>query len=232
MLDHKVDFALLLYDEFNGSAIADASVLFRCDGRMVTPLRKKEGFYVFRGLGTAEINVEISRPHYHKKQKRILRNRLDPGNPVARARLMREHPGAFADCEWLHGNGPPNSEVLAFMQEEQMKLQVGEEDKSRLTVLGYATGNLVGRRFALDKKNGGTFLITRMLTPGVYLADRALPFSPKDARPIIWAYLSRSGTDGKYHIPVEKGRTSGISDTVFYDRGRGEWVCASAMARE
>ena len=231
MLDHKVDFALLLYDEFDGSAIADASVLFRCDGRMVTPLRKKEGFYVFCGLGGAEISVEISRPHYHKKQKRILKNRLDPGNPVVRARLMREYPGTFADCEWLHGDGPPNSEVLAFTQEEQIKLQVGEEDKSRLTVLGYATGNLVGRRFAPDKKSGDTFLITRMLAPGVYLADRALPFSPKGARPVIRAYLSRSGTDGRYHIPVEKGRGGGVSDTAFYDRGREEWVCASAMAR-
>ena len=55
LLAAKVDFALLLYDEFDGAAINDANVVFRFEGRLVTPLRKREGFYVFRGLGLPEI---------------------------------------------------------------------------------------------------------------------------------------------------------------------------------
>jgi len=220
LLDFKVAFALLLYDEFDGSAITDASVLFRCDGRIVTPLRKKEGFYVFRGLDQPEIELEISRPHYHTKNKRVIKNCLDPGYPVERERLLRQYPGRFSDCEWLHGDCPPNSEVLAFSEDEQARLQAGDDGKNQLTILGCAAGRLVGRRLALEKKSGETFLLTRMAAPGVYLTDRELASAPKGAWPVIRAYLSQSGSDGRYHIPVERGVSGRPTDLAY--RGRGK----------
>jgi hypothetical protein len=229
LLDFQVDFALLLYDEFNGFAITDASVLFYHEGRILTPLRKREGFYVFRGLGIPEIDIEIRRPHYHPAHKRILKSCLDPGYPVEKVRLMRQHPGTFSDCDWFHGNAPPEREVLAFAGEE-LKAGVGEE-RNRITILGQSAGRLLGRRFAPEKGKGETFLLTSLLAPGIYQADKELPASKKGAFSIVRAYLSRSGSDGWYHIPVEYGHSENITATAYDEGGRGKWVYASATVR-
>ena len=221
MLTVKADFALLLYDEFNGSPINDANVIFRHEGRGVMPIRKREGFYVFCGLGGEETELEIVRPHYKKKTKRIYKNRLDPGNPIVHVRLLREYPGNFSDCEWLDVSSPPNSKVFALSGVEmQIKQQSG--DHSLLTVLGSTSAMLVGRRFAPDVKNGETFVITRMTAPGVYLTNREVPISNK-AR-IARAYLSESGPDGRCMIPVEHGQK--VAGTAYFDGRKSKWVYA------
>ena len=205
MLDFKVDFALLLYDEFDGSAISDSNVVFRHEGKIITPLRKGDGFYVFCGIDRPEIEIAINRPHYHRKLKRVIKTRLDPGYPVVSVRLTREYPGNFSDCQWLHGTGPPNSEVLAFWEDERLRLQSADEATSKLTIPRYVTGGLVGRRFTMSMKSGETFILTRMTAPGIYLADRKLPAPLSSGQPIIRAYRSVSGADGSYHIPIEHG---------------------------
>jgi hypothetical protein len=229
LLDFKVDFALLLNDEFDGAPITDANVLFLHDGRIVTPLRKREGFYVFLGLGQPEIALKISRPHYHSVFKRVIKSGLDPGNPVEWVRLRRAYSDVFSDCDWLHGRAPPGAEVLAFSKEE-LKLQIGEE-QNRLTLLGQTAGRLLGRRFALTEKNPETFLLTQSPAPGVYLSDKALDAPRGFAQSAIRAYLSKSGSDGCYHIPIEHGQSEKISGTAYYDRGKEQWVFASATAR-
>jgi hypothetical protein len=220
----NVDFALLLSDEFDGSPIADPSVLFRHGGRLVTPIRKREGFYVFCGLGGKDIELEISRPHYFKLRRRIVENCLDPGNPVETVRLTRRYPGNFTGCEWVEGEAPPRSEVIAFAKEE-VRLQPGEE-KNRLTILGQRAGRLIGRRFAFKGKPFETFLLKGMPAPGVFLADRNLdePAETGAERSLLRAYLSRTGCDGRYHIPVEAGRAGKITGAAYYDGGEGKWV--------
>jgi hypothetical protein len=217
----KIDFALLLYDEFDGSPISDANILFRHEGRILPPIRKSDGFYVFCGLGIPEIELEISRPHYRKKTKRIYTNRLDPGNPVEHIRLMREGPGNFSDCQWLHTSCPPNSKVFAVCGVE-MQIKQQENDKRLLVIPGSTAAMLVGRRFVPDVKNGETFIITQMVTPGVYLTSRDIPVLSKAARHIARVYLSESDSDGSCRIPVEHGQE--IADTAYYDGGKKKWV--------
>jgi hypothetical protein len=229
LLDFKVDFALLLYDEFDGSPITDPSVLFRYEGRLITPLRKREGFYVFRGLDLPEIELEICRPHYHIQHKKIRKSDLDPHYPVEKVRLARTYPGVYSDCAWIHGNAPPHAAVLAFAGEE-LKAQIGEEP-NRITILGQTAGRLLGRRFAPEKGKGETFLLTSILAPGIYQTDRELPASKKGAFSIVRAYLSRTDPDGSYHIPVEYGHSELIRATAYEKGGNGKWVYASAMVR-
>jgi hypothetical protein len=223
MFDFKVGFALLLYDEFDGAPINDENVLFRHEGRIVTPLRKREGFYVFRDFGEAQTELEISRPHYRKKIKRIVKSDLEPGNPVMHTRLHRAHPGNFADNEWLCGNCPPNSEVIAFSRDKRKVKKHGEDS---LAILGGTAAALIGRRFAFDTKSGETFLLIRMTAPGIYLTGKNIHVSSSEAPGnIVRVYRSKSGPDGRYHIPVEFGQCENISGTAYYDRGKSKWVC-------
>jgi hypothetical protein len=225
-----VDFALLLYDEFDGASINDESVVFRHGGKIVTPLRKPEGYYVFAGLLGDAPELLITRPHYRSQHKRIIKSRLDPGFPVERARLRRNYPGNFADCEWLTGTTPPDSEVMAFAKED-VRLQAAET-ADRLTIPGKAAGLLLGRRFAFELSPTETFLLVGMAAPGVYTAEYAgtpqIPRDPKAA--LLRVYLTNSGPTGRYHIPVEPGQKERLTGTAYYDRGERQWVFASVPA--
>ncbi|MCL2056101.1 MAG: hypothetical protein FWH02_02650 [Oscillospiraceae bacterium] len=227
MIDFKVSFALLLYDEFDGAPITDPSVIFRWDGRLVTPLRKREGFYVFRGLEPNRAELEIERPHFHKTREYVDPGGLDPGYPVVRVRLARKFPGTFSDCEWLEGEYPEGCDVMAFAEEARARFSAPEED--RVTVLNCPAALLIGRRFSLRPEKADTFLLTQSPAPGVYLADKKLPGSVKQV--YYRAYLSKCGPDGRYHIPVEFGQIGKITGTAFYDKGVGKWVYASATGR-
>lgn len=234
MLDFKVDFALLLYDEFDGAPSTDANILFRHEGRIVTPLRKREGFYVFRGLDVPDAELEINRPHYHKKRKHVIKNGLDPGYPVVRARLLREYPGTFSDCEWLHGSCPPDSTVLALAEEEGLRLGSLEQDETgaKISLPGYGTRRLSGRRFTLNPKSGETFIISEMLSPGVYRIDKTPAGAYKSGCSIYRAYLSRGSPDGHYSLPVEKGHSGRITKAAYFDEENGKWVYVSATAHK
>ncbi len=228
MLVGSVDFALLLYDEFNGAAIADAGVLFRRGGSIVTPLRKREGFYVFRGLEGNEVELAIGRPHYLPMTVLIDKSRLPPGNPVESLRLRRAYPGTFADCEWLHGEGPPDADVLALAPLEA-RVQAGEGYDS-LTILGLPAGLLLGRRFALEHAPAESFLLVETPTPGVYRANQPLAVGAGQAPGLLRAYLSQCGPNGRYHIPVEPGHSGSITG-IAAERGEGIWDFAFATAR-
>jgi len=229
MPDVTIDFALLLYDDFDGTPIRDANIIFRHEGRIVTPLRKREGFYVFCNLSGSEPELEINRPHYHRKLKRIIKNRLDPGNPVVSIRLIRKYPGNFSDCDWLHGTGPPGGGVCAVSSVEiPIRQQTGDDGACLLSILGSTAARLVGKRFAVDAKSGETFLITRMTAPGMYLVQGAFPTAPKAARHMMRAYLSRIGSDGCWQIPVEFGHNDAMAGMVYHnDGGDSQWDSVS-----
>ena len=229
MLATKVDFALLLYDEFDGSAINDANVVFRHKGRLATPLRKREGFYVFRGIGLAEVELEISRPHYKTEKVSILKSRLDKESPVERIRLLREYPGNFPDCDWVSIRCPPDVAALVFTEENELKTgpPVLEEDGAKISLMGYKPGRLLGRRYALNMKDGLTFVVEKLIAPGVYGIDRAPAGKPGSGKMLYRAGLSRSGPDGCCRIPLEQGGRYRVAGAAYWDKEESKWVSVS-----
>ena len=228
----SVDFALLLYDDFDGSPIADANVMFLSGDLPVTPLLKRGGFYVFRGANEPLSNLLITRPHYLPKRLLIEKSGLDPGFPAVRARLLRKNDNFFSDCEWLTGQCPPECEVLAFREDDQLKLKAHEDDTAKLSVQGFATAKLVGRRYACGGQRGETFCIAEMLSPNLFVADRPLKLPTGQTQPLVQAYLSHSGPDGRYSIPVEPGRSNQIKATVCRGKENEKWVPVPATARK
>ena len=226
----SVDFALLLYDDFDGSPIADANVVFLSGDLPVTPLLKRDGYYVFRGASGSVSDLLITRPHYLPKRLLIEKSGLDPGFPTVRARLFRKNDNSFSDCEWLTGQCPPECEVLAFWEDDQLKLKAHEDDPAKLSIQGFATAKLVGRRYACDRQRGETFCIAEMLSPNLFVADRPLKLPAGRAQPLVQAYLSRSGPGGCYSIPVEPGRSNRMKATVCRGKEDEKWVPVPATA--
>ncbi|MCL2399877.1 MAG: hypothetical protein FWC91_09085 [Defluviitaleaceae bacterium] len=233
----KVDFALLLYDEFNGKPIAGAGSIFKIGEKYISPIIKKDGFYVFCELDMDEIVLEINRPHYRPQHEHIVLNQLDPAHPVARSRLLRKNSGIYPDCKWFYGEAEPESKVLIFAETENIKATVSEakesdtieKNVSRLTILGCPAAELVGKRFSFDTDSGDTFLITRSLWPGTYLSNCELPHG--NSKSVYAAYYSKAFVDGTICIPCDCPES--IMKMLYCKKGRGsdKWVSVSVTGR-
>lgn len=225
----RVSFALLLYDEFDGSPIRDSGVVFRAGGRIVTPLRKREGFYVFCGLEPL-LQLEILRPHFHRESVGICRAELDPAYPLVRVRLLRAGAGMFPGCRWLQADCPEGSEVLAYGEELARASAVEADEKgARLILTGFTTAVVTGKRLALDRNSGETFVATELLSPNAYRIDRVPKSFPRGGAAVHRAYLSRGDPGGVCCIPVEAG-DGDLSQAIYRAKGEAQWVCVSAAA--
>ena len=230
-----MDFALLLYDEFSGKSITGAGSVFQIGQRHVDAYVKKDGFYVFSKINQDEFELEIHRPHYLSHREQIVISKLDPKHPVVRSRLFRKDNRNFLDCQWFYSKTIPETDVLIFAEDENIKATVleaaAEEKVSRLTILSRPAYSLLGRRFSFNpgKGKGETFLITQSQGPGVYLADRLL--NHDNLKSVYPVYLSKSLADGKVSIPCECPEK--ITKMAYYKKGRrsGKWVSVFAAGR-
>lgn len=232
MIVWSVDFALLLYDEFNGAKINDASVIFRTEGRMVTPLRKNEGFYVFRNMGKDALELEISRPRYLAHRLQLDKNTLDPLFPVVSVRLLRDHSNSFPDCEWIDGTCQNSTDVIALATHEpSVKIHSIEQQDAGTTIgiQGFTVQRLLGYRFALgeDKES---FVISQKLSSNSYQTDSKLTRPHKAGEALSRVYLTKSDSKGNYHIPVELGQKARITKVFQQDKEKSKWVPVSVTA--
>jgi len=209
------EYALLLYDEFNGVMISDSSVVVSEGGRILSPLRKPDGFYVilkneFVAAESTYKKLEIARPHYFKKTVEFDVASLDPSFPTVSVRLHRRYPGTFADCGWVHGVFRPKTTV--FVSDELKNVKVGAADDGKYMIMGCTAGRLIGKRFSFNADGRDSFLITGSTAAGVYRATCKSTEKTGKSQALYAVYTSFCGADGKYSIPVESGREPFINN--------------------
>ena len=228
-MKYKLDFALLLFDEFSGKPIAGTGSVFEVNGGSVGAIVKKDGFYLFSGIGLDEIELGIIRPHYLPQLEHVVISQLDPAHPVVKSRLQRKDSGVYPDCGWFYGKVPPKSKVLIF---EEMEGAVGRVSGSRLEIQNYSPDLLLERRFSLDPDCGHTFLITKHLGAGSYMVDQEL--APGNSMPVYSAHLSSAFADGRVSIPCKCPER--IAKMLYYEasksrKGGGKWVTVPVAER-
>lgn len=230
MITHRVDFALLLYDEFDGALINDVNVQFTYDGRPITPLRKPDGHYVFGAFEEEAPSLTVQRPRYLPATVRVNKAALPREKPVLPLRLLREHSGYYRDCVWIEGQAPPGAQVLALAPKPSFILRSAQQQEgaTALSVSGGGSAHFVGRRFAAENSQD-SFIITKMLTLNDFLAD-AMPKPASGSKPFVRAYLSQSGKDGHFHIPVDECPDGYPKTAHIYDKEKKKWVPVSVTA--
>lgn len=227
-----MDFALLLYDEFDGAPIRDVNVQFMCGGLPLRPLHKRDGHYVFTGPGRRAEEIEVLRPRYHPYLLRVGRRAPGATPAVVPVRLRREMADVWRDCAWISAQGPPGCPVLALGPKPAFHLHAVQKDGAPpgITIAGSTLARLPGRRFA---PAGGTdtMVVTGQLAPGSYTVD-ALPKKAKEGMAFVRAWLNQSGPDGRAYVPVEPTDGAYPGEVLFFDEERSKWapVCATAPA--
>ena len=237
MVCKTAHLVLILYDDFNGKCIKNGGQVFTINGRILAPILKPEGFYVFTGPADPVETVTITGGQYVPVTIRVDGHTLDPSFPVMHIRLMRKPHAGFPDCEYLEGYARPGCTVYALKQgqtENRLLAMHETPDGTAVAFSGYFPEPAEYTRFMI-----GTGAEQELLLTGEYLAQEKtyllaekLQRTHSPGEPVVRAWAAQCGTDGFYSIPVEKGQIEKIEQLLFYDKEAKQWDCLSVTAHK
>ena len=99
MIRMKIAFALRLVDDYSGKDIRKNSFLFSIGERVVHPIEKENGLYIFLEPQEAVTRIHLEGPDYHACTVQVEKKLLSQEEPVAEVRMYRK-PGR-GGCEYL-----------------------------------------------------------------------------------------------------------------------------------
>ena len=233
MIRMKIAFALRLVDDFSGQCIRKGGILFSSGGKVVHPVEKAEGLYIFLEPQERETRVFIEGPDYHACSVLVQKELLDPEEPVADVRMHllpgREHSRLRG---WLTGSIEAASMKTVSMEAEKEFPGEVYAKKSSPTGLafrecqhveggcwasfqGFTKEKLTGRTYVLDDGNlQAPFVIVEKRGINEYRIE-PLGISPDKIRagtPLVRLYRSVTDRRGVYAIPVDAGEEDHITE--------------------
>lgn len=223
MIRLKIAFALRLVDDFSGQCIRGRKFLFFSGGRVVHPVEKDEGLYIFLEPQEKEARIRIEGTGYHSCSVTVQRALLDPEEPVADVR-MYERPGREHSRlrGWLTGTiggaAAFPAEVYA-RKSSPTGLTFREyrniEGEHWVWFQGFTREKLTGKVFSLDS-GGKEILFVLSEKRGINEYRMEPVGGPPDeispGTPLIRVYRSVTDRSGAYSIPVDAGEENIIQE--------------------
>ena len=236
MIRMKIAFVLRLVDDFSGMDIRKTKFVFSIGGRVVHPIEKEEGLFVFLEPQEAETRVWREGIDYYPCSALIQKKLLDPAEPIADIRLYGK----------VGKNLPYSYGVLSGKVGEDISLPTEVYAKRSkptglilkeyrnvagewLILQGYTQENLLGKPYILeDSKEVVAFVLVERRGINEYRAEFLgdPPEKLEPGTPLERIYRSLTDKNGNYAIPVECGEEELIQNVmVFHHRlspkGRG-----------
>ncbi len=227
MIRLKIAFALRLVDDFSGQSILKKKFRFVIGERVVHPIEKDEGVYVFLEPQETEARVLIEGTDYHSCTAVVKKELLDPEEPVAEVRLYGRAGGSFSySRELLTGrlpetSGPYPAEVYAerskptgLVFKEYRNLQGAHW----VFFQGFTKENLIGKTCILGKgKNRSVFYLMEKRGVNEYRVECKgdSPEKIKPGTPLVRIYSSVTDRHGAYSIPVDPGEEVNIREVMI-----------------
>ena len=223
MIRLKIAFALRLVDDFSGQCIRGRKFLFFSGGRVVHPVEKDEGLYIFLEPQEKKSRIRIEGGGYHSCNVMIESELLDPEEPVADVRMYEcpggeysrsrgwltgiiSEPAAFPAEVYAEKNSPTG---LAFREYRNI------EGEHWVWFQGFTREKLTGKVFSLNSKGEDALFVLGekrgineyRIEPIVRLPDEVSPGTP-----LIRVYRSVTDRIGAYSIPVDAGEENIIGE--------------------
>ena len=227
MIQMKIAFALRLVNDFTGQCIRSKGFLFSIGGRVVHPVEKEEGLYLFMEPQEPVTRVFIESPDYHSCSIRIEKKVLNPEEPIADVRLYGK-PGRGQNmiCEFLTGKIAEKkvtfpAEVYA-VRTKPTGLVFREyrkgPDGEWIFFQGFTKENLIGKTYMVSSgKQTVSFIPMEKRGINEYRIEPVgvFPEKLKEGAPIERIYRSVTDGAGAYAIPVDSGEEQLIQEVMI-----------------
>lgn len=216
MIRMKIAFVLRLVDDFSGNSIQDKGFAFYINDRIVHPVDKGDGLYVFLEPQEACTRVLIESIDYHTCAVLIDKKELNPGEPVADVRLYaKAGKQNYRAVGVLTGTYQKKAEFpveIYAKKSNALGLVVKEyrniEGEHWILFSGFTKEKILGKTWLLDDaKNPVLVILQEKRGINEYRAEiiNGKPEKIKSGTPICRAYRSVTDRYGGYAILVESG---------------------------
>lgn len=226
MIRMRIAFVLRLVDDYSGQCIRKKKFRFVIGGRVVHPVEKDEGLYVFLEPQEKQTRVWIEGTDYHPCSVQIKKQLLNPQEPVADVRLYGL-PGKSFPYEYgiLEGSlagtkgcfpvqiyaKRPGATGLTFREYRNI------EGSHWAFFQGFTKEKLLGKPYVLGSgENAVTFVLTEKKGINEYRMelDGKPPDKIKAGTPLERIYRSVTDSNGAYSVLVEAGEESSIKEVM------------------
>lgn len=221
MIRMKIAFVLRLINDFSGNCIKEKGFTFIVNGRVVHPVVKEEGLYVFLEPMEKITRVVIEHSLYHSCSAAIDKSLLNPQEPVAEVRLY-EKAGKIASrtvgtYSGVYESGVTGPTEVYAKKSSPLGLIVREyrniEGEDWFFFSGFTKESILGKTWLLDAPDNPVVVILQEKR-GIneYRADVICgePEKIRSGTPINRVYRSVTDRFGGYAIPVESGEETKI----------------------
>ena len=225
MITIKIAFVLRLVDDFSGKTIVNKKFVFRKEGRLVKPIQKEEGLYVFLEPMNDVEQIEIEGPEYHTCVIEVTKAKLDKKCPILNVRLYGKKGGKFSyTYSLVEGTLKREKEIcqtqVCVKKESGIGISFKEikiiEGRQHLVAYGFTKENILGKTFGLSSGNKmEVFVITDKIGINEYVIEGELTGKYPDRAPVQRIYRSVTDANGRYAIPVPEGELEQLSDVIM-----------------
>lgn len=244
MIQIHIAFVLRLVDDFTGECIKKKNFRFWTDDRILHPVEKKEGLYVFLEPLENPVRLMIEGTDYHLCSVQIDKKILDPEEPIVDVRLYGKSGRIYSGGrEYRTGKLTVSEELPVEIYVKRKKatgLSCREyrklENSHWIICQGFTKENLIGKTCVLGTgKNAFPFIMMEKRGINEYRIEPCadIPKEIREGEPLARIYRSVTDMDGSYAIPVEAGEGQSTEEVMILhnkkpERKKGGRTCLSS----
>ena len=221
MIRMKIAFVLRLINDFSGNCIKEKGFTFMINERIVHPVVKEEGLYVFLEPMEKHTRIIIENPYYHTCSVMVDKKELDPQEPVAEVRLFekagKQSSRSSAILNGVYDKAKVYPAEIYAKKSSPLGLNVREyrniEGEHWILFSGFTKETILGKTWLIDDKDDPVAVILQEKR-GIneYRAEiiSGEPEKIRSGTPVSRIYRSVTDRFGAYAIPVESGEETKI----------------------
>lgn len=226
MIQMKVAFVLRLVDDFSGKCIEKKKFIFSIGNRVVHPIEKPEGLYVFLEPLDANTRVWIEGSDYYSCSVLVQKQQLSKEEPIAEVRLYGKIGKSFPySCEFLTGKlSDIQTDVpmevygrrtrptgLVFKRHQEI------DGQHWIHFQGFTKEKLLGKPYVLGEgKDAVPFVLMERRGINEYRIELEgdFPMQVEMGACLHRIYRSVMDKKGTYAIPVDAGEEQKIKEVM------------------
>ena len=221
MIRMKIAFALRLLNDFSGNSIKEKGFTFYINERIVHPVAKEDGIYIFLEPMEASTRVVIEHSNYYPCSVVVQKKLLNPEEPVADVRLYEKAGKRFSTSVGIYTGIYETDKKIPLevyaKKSSALNLTVREyraiDDGHWILFSGFTKEQILGKTWLLeDKENPVILILQEKRGINEYRAEiiSGEPDKIRSGTPIRRIYRSVTDRLGAYAIPVESGEETKI----------------------
>lgn len=205
---HDVSLVIALRNSWDDHLLSDSIFTFKIDNKIVAPINKRNGHYVFVDIEKKQFELTIESCDFFVKKIFLDISKLkDLGYIMQLPMIPKFLKSLPINCASFYGKADPQTPVYAIKNQSRAQLKVVQAKENILKVANINKLNIEGATLAIfdaETSEFEVFVAIKQSSANEYIIDRNFTKAHKKDELILKAYATETDTDGNFNIFVKE----------------------------